>query len=60
VLAIDPLAWVYSQAHGFGPSAQGMAAPSPGVYSLGREGLEEGRDGKKKNSCSQSLDLFSL
>jgi len=37
-----------------------MAAPSPGVYSLGREGLEEGRDGKKKNSCSQSLDLFSL
>ena len=26
----------------------------------GREGLEEGKKGKKKNGCSQSLDSFSL
>jgi hypothetical protein len=25
---------------------------------VGREGLEEGRKGKKKRGCSQSLDSF--
>jgi energy-converting hydrogenase Eha subunit A len=44
----------------FGPSAQGMTALSPCVYNLGREGLEEGRDGMKKSGSSQSLDSFSL
>jgi hypothetical protein len=31
----NPLAWVYTQAHGSGPSTEGMAAPAPGVCSLG-------------------------